>query len=704
MNANHDATNKSRISWPRLILGVFWVLRHMFVRVVRGQGPREVAEIDWRSAEAAPSEATAGTGRAVPVRPRPGRLRGWLESVIAREKATAGGDRLQFRRRQVGWDDLVERELLFRLWGYFHPYRWRIVLLLGHILVAVAIGVLTPWLTKVILDSGVLPGDTTIVLLCTGALGVISLLGSLNMRAYNRRTYAVSHRVVRDFRTSCNAAIERLHPKQFTEVEPQQIATLTQENVAAILQLLSNNVLRTVVGVAVALVLMVVLLLVDWRIAALAAAALPINVLLQVRYRWRFRRAWHRVNEYYYHIKDLVTERVEHHEVFRAFGIHKPAARATDKFITENRNASVTRDWVMADWNFFIELTGHLCNVAIMALTAWMAARGEITPGMFMMLVVISAQLYRPILEAYGVLMNVQGALARISDTIEFIDREKEPTYQPMPPEQHPKQLAGRIELAGVSFNYVPNVSILHDVNMTIDAGAHVGLIGRTGSGKTTLFRLIAREYAPDAGSIRFDGIDYQQLDVDWFRKTQIAVVLQDAHIINSRVGQIIRMAKPDACVDEVIEAAQLAEAHEFIIQLPDGYNTVVGPHGIKLSGGERQRLAIARAALRNPRILFLDEATSSLDNVTEARIQRALERLMDGRTTLAISHRWTTLRSCSPIYCVLDKGQVVEVGSYEQLLEEAGEHGERLYAYLSETYGQTARHIDGQHRTSQSS
>lgn len=682
--SNPPSSFASRPSWPALLRATFWAFRHRGKRFVRGQRFGEQAEQSWRET----TDATEAA--AVPANELPG-WRGRLERFVAHERDMAKGERVLYQRRRVGWEDMVERELVRRIWGYFRPFRWQVVVLLAHILVAVAIGVGTPWVSKVILDAGILAGDMSVAMLCVGALAAMLVLGSLNMRAYNRRSYSVSHRVIANFRTDANAAIERLHPLQFTEVEAQQVATLTQENVAAILQLLSSNVLRTVVGVAVAVVLLFVLLLVDWRIAALGAMALPINTLLQIRYRWRFRRAWHRVNEYYYHIKDLVTERVEHHEVYRAFGIHNQAARDTDRFITQNRNASGLRDWIMADWNFFIELTGHLCNVAIMALTAWMAVRGQITPGMFMMLVLISAQLYRPILEAYGVLMSLQGSLARVSDTLDFIDREKENVYTPLPPGRHPKQLRGAITVEGVSFSYLPERKILRDVDLHIEAGRHVGLIGRTGSGKTTLFRLIAREYEPEGGTIRYDGYDYRDLDIDWFRSTQLAVVLQDPHIINSRIGQVIRMGRPDASYEDVIEAARMAEAHDFIARLPEGYNTLVGPHGMRLSGGERQRLAIARAALRNPRILVLDEATSSLDNITEARIQRALERLMENRTTLAISHRWTTLRYCDDIYCVLDTGQTVHVGSYDQLLALADQHGDHLYSRLSESHGDPA-------------
>ncbi len=678
-----------------LVFAAMAAIRHRFIRRIRGQQLGEAAQPNWRQSgqqatspgDDDPTVSSTTRGHSKKSNQSQSFLRDKLEDFIARESASAVDDKVVYRERRAGWEDMVERDLLRRLWVYFQPYRWQIGLLFVHILIAVAVGVLNPWLAKVILDAGVLPGDTTVVFLCVGGLLISSLFASLNMRAYSRRTYAVSHRVIHDFRRDCNDAIERLHPLQFMEVEAQQVATLTQENVASVLQLLSNNVLRTVVGVAVSFVFLIVLLVIDWRIAALGIAALPINMVLQIRYRWRFRRTWHRVNEYYYHIKDLVTERVEHHEVFRAFGVHKAAADRTDAFIYENRNTSVARDWISADWHFFVELTGHLCNVGIFALTGWLAARGEISPGMFMMLVFIAAQLYRPILDAYGVLMNIQGALSRVSDTLEFVGREKETVHTPLVPERHPKILKGQIELVDVNFSYVPGRMVLANVDMCIHPGDHIGLIGRTGSGKTTLARLISREYEPDDGTIRFDGYDYQDLDIDWFRTTQLAVVLQDAHIINSRIGHVIRMGKPQASIDEVIAAAKLADAHDFINKLPDGYNTMVGPHGMKLSGGERQRLAIARAALRNPRILILDEATSNLDNITETRIQRALERLMADRTTLAISHRWTTLRQCSRIYCVLDNGQVAPVGAYDDLVAQAQAQGEQLYDHLSQVY-----------------
>jgi ATP-binding cassette subfamily B protein len=682
------------LSWTRLILIGIWAEWRSVVRRIRGQRLGEVAEHDWRDSGAGNSnvdgrEGLRGTGPES-TSSISSRIRAWMHRRIERETTMASSELVQFRRRRVGWDELVEGELLRRIWAYFRPHKWWIFVLLIHVTLAVAIGVLRPWLAKIILDEGVLAKDTTVVMLCIGALLAASLFEGLNMRAYQRRSYSMGHEVIRTFRTDCNNAIERLHPREFTVVEPQQAATLTQENVAAVLQLLNANVLRTVVGLAVSIVLLCVLVAVDWRLAILGALALPANMVLQLRYRWRFRRGWHRVNEYYYHIKELVSERFEHHEIFRAFGVHKQAARDTDGFIDENRNASIARDWVMADWNFYVELTGHLCNVSIMAMTGWMAAKGEITPGTFMMLVVISTQLYRPILDAYGLLMNIQGAMARISDTMDFIDREKEPVHEPMPPDRHPKRLGGEIEVVDLNFRYVPDVPILEQVNIHVKPGEHVGLIGRTGSGKTTLFRLIVREYEPDSGNILFDGHDYRDLDIDWFR-SQIAVVLQDAHIINSRIGAIIRLARPEASVEEVIEAAKLAEAHDFISKLPDGYNTLVGPHGIKLSGGERQRLAIARAALRDPGILVLDEATSSLDNITEAKIQRALERIMEDRTTLVISHRWTTLRNCDRIYCVLDNGQVIDVGTYDELLKTAEVHGEQLYRQLTAQFDEAA-------------
>ena len=233
------------------------------------------------------------------------------------------------------------------------------------------------------------------------------------------------------------------------------------------------------------------------------------------------------------------------------------------------------------------------------------------------------------------------------------------------------KPLQGNIDINRISFGYEESDEVLHDVDLHIRQGEFIGLVGKSGVGKSTLINLIMRMYDVDEGSICIDGVDLRQIPQEQLR-AQMGVVLQENFLFTGSVYQNISYAKPDATREEVIRAAKAAGAHEFIVRLPDGYNTYVGERGHTLSGGERQRISIARALLHDPRILILDEATASLDTETEKLIQDALAQLSAGRTTIAIAHRLSTLRNATRLV-VLDKGTVAEIGTHEELMEKEG-------------------------------
>jgi ATP-binding cassette subfamily B protein len=231
--------------------------------------------------------------------------------------------------------------------------------------------------------------------------------------------------------------------------------------------------------------------------------------------------------------------------------------------------------------------------------------------------------------------------------------------------------LQGHIKLEHVSFGYEDSKEVLRDNNLEIKPGEFVGLVGKSGVGKSTLINLIMRMYDVDEGSVLIDGVDIRDIPQELLR-AQMGVVLQENFLFTGSVWQNLTYAKPDATREEVIQAAKSAGAHDFIIRLPDGYNTYVGEKGHTLSGGERQRISIARALLHNPKILILDEATASLDTETEKLIQDALQMLSSGRTTIAIAHRLSTLRNATRLV-VFDRGQIAEVGSHDELMEKQG-------------------------------
>jgi ATP-binding cassette, subfamily B, bacterial len=239
-----------------------------------------------------------------------------------------------------------------------------------------------------------------------------------------------------------------------------------------------------------------------------------------------------------------------------------------------------------------------------------------------------------------------------------------------------PGRVQGRVQMEGVHFAYRKSVAVLHDVNLNIEPGQTLALVGPTGAGKSTVVSLVARFYDPQAGRVLIDGVDLRHMRLDALRRN-ISMVLQDVFLFNGSVRENIRFGKPDATDEEVMAAARVANAHDFITQMPQGYDTEIGERGVKLSGGQKQRISIARAVLKDAPILILDEATSAVDTETEAQIQQALERLMQGRTAIVIAHRLSTIRNADQIL-VLDGGRIVEQGRHTQIM-----NGQGLYAQL---------------------
>jgi subfamily B ATP-binding cassette protein MsbA len=301
---------------------------------------------------------------------------------------------------------------------------------------------------------------------------------------------------------------------------------------------------------------------------------------------------------------------------------------------------------------------------------------GRITPGQLIMFLILTLTIAGSIGQFSGLWTGLQEALGATTRLFEILDTAPEirdaPGAEPLPP------LQGRIVLEGVSFAYHdnPEMKILCDVSLQVEPGEVLALVGPSGAGKTTLVNLIPRFFDPDSGRILVDGQDIRQVQVRSLR-AQVGIVPQETLLFGGTVRENILYGKLEAEYDEMVAAAQAANAHDFITALPKGYDTTVGERGVKLSGGQRQRIAIARALLKDPRILLLDEATSSLDSESEGLVQEALERLMRGRTSIVIAHRLSTVHHATRI-AVLDDGELAELGTHEELMRRGG-----LYAHL---------------------
>ncbi|WP_287719719.1 ABC transporter ATP-binding protein [Nitrosomonas sp.] len=311
---------------------------------------------------------------------------------------------------------------------------------------------------------------------------------------------------------------------------------------------------------------------------------------------------------------------------------------------------------------------------AIMIAAGLMAAGGELNVGAYSILVFMTQRLLWPLTRLGETLDLYQRAMASTHRVLDLL--QAQPTITDGPQTLPVAQVSGEIVFDDISFNYERRASTLNHLSLTVHAGQTIALVGATGSGKSTVVKLLLRFYEPQQGRILLDGHDIRDLRLHDLRKS-IGLVSQDVYLFHGTVYENIAYGSSSASMEDVIAAARTAEAHDFIMELPDDYQTIVGERGQKLSGGQRQRISIARAVLKNPPVLVLDEATSAVDNETEAAIQRSLERITVGRTTIVIAHRLSTIRNAHCIY-VLDKGEVVETGTHEALLSRNG-----LYANL---------------------
>ncbi len=553
--------------------------------------------------------------------------------------------------------------------------RWR--LFIGSLLMLVSrlSGLVLPASTKFIGDEIFVNERYELLKWIALAIGVSSLIQAVTAFALSQILGVAAQRAITDMRKRVQQRIERLPISYFDSTQSGQLISRIMNDAEGIRNLVGTGLGQILGSVVTAVIAVVVLFYVNWQ---LTAATIVVLALFGGVLAYAFKK-----------LRPIFRERnVINAEVTGRLGESLGGIRIVKAYTAEKREElSFTRGAHKLFRNITKSLTGvsavgAFSSVVIGAISVVMIViggnavqAGTMSLGDFLMYISFTFLLALPIIELTSIGTQITDAFAgldRIREVMEMdTEDEEDASRQPLP------KVSGTIDFEDVYFEYEKDVPVLKGVSFHSEAGATTALVGSSGSGKSTILSLVLNFIQPNSGTIKIDGKDLQSVKLRDYRR-HLGVVLQDNFLFDGTVFENIRFSNPEAGFDEIKEVCRIANADEFIEKFPDAYNTIVGERGVKLSGGQRQRIAIARALLANPRILILDEATSSLDSESEALIQEGLNRLRQGRTTFVIAHRLSTIRSADQIL-VVEAGEIRERGTHEELIEMNGRY-KQLY------------------------
>lgn len=557
---------------------------------------------------------------------------------------------------------------LLRITRFMLPYKKQAAMMAGLSLATTCLNLVPPFLQGRIIDE-VLTTNKNLPLLwqLIGVwVGVLVIASCVNITRDRLVAYLAGH-VAADLRSTVYRAIEFLQLAYFDKKQVGAIASRVTSDTDRVWGFLVEGVPYFMLN---GLMLIGVSSFLFWTNPMLAAAILaPIPIIVGIGMKfWRpMAQMFYKVGQKWARFHTHLNESLNGIRVVKAFA--KEDTEFT-KFI--KRNHELRESGVAADARWFTIFGGMMFFTSLGSVICWavggyMVYNKQLTLGEFYRIFALLALVYGP-LQWFAAINNwFSRAMAGADRIFEIIDMEKEEYGDAAVSHD----IKGEVRFENVRFGYDKSNPVIKNMSFTAAPGEMIGLVGKSGAGKSTTINLICRFYEPDAGVIKIDGKDYREITLQDMRN-QIGVVLQEPFLFNGTIAENIAYGKPGATFDEIMAAARAANAHNFILAKPEGYDTIVGERGSKLSGGERQRVSIARAILHNPRILILDEATSSVDVETEKQIQEAIGRLIEGRTTFAIAHRLSTLRNADRLM-VLDKGEIVEMGSHEELMEKKG-------------------------------
>ncbi|HEX2106007.1 MAG TPA: ABC transporter ATP-binding protein [Solirubrobacteraceae bacterium] len=585
-------------------------------------------------------------------------------------------------------DETDQPRDLRRIGRLFRPYRGRLAAVLALIVVSAALGMASPFLLREVLDVAIPRGDTALLTwLVLGMIAVSVVTGVLGV-AQTWLSNVVGQRVMHDLRTAVYRHLQRLSLAFFTRTRTGEVQSRIANDIGGVQNVVTSTATSIVSNVTTVTATIVAMVALDWRLAAFSLGVLPLFVWITRRVGRERKRITGERQGRLADMSSLVEESLSVSGILLGKTMGRSPELA-DRFEADSAELAdlEVRSRMAGRWR----MSSVQMTFAIMpALVYWfagqsIAAGGDaISIGTVVAFTTLQTRLLFPVLSLLNVGIDMQTSLALFHRIFEYLDLPVDIAERRDAVRLDPARVRGEVRFEGVAFGYDPDgPPTLTGIDLTVEPGARVAIVGETGSGKTTMGYLVARLYDTTAGRVTIDGVDVRDLAFESLAGA-VGLVSQETYLFHATIRENLRFARPEATDEELEAAARAAQIHELIASLPDGYDTVVGERGYRFSGGEKQRIAIARTILRNPPVLVLDEATSALDTETERAVQAALDSLAEGRTTIAIAHRLSTVRDADEIV-VLDRGRIVERGTHAELIARGGR-----YAVLAARAGES--------------
>ena len=572
---------------------------------------------------------------------------------------------------------------LRRIARLFRPYRWSLLFVGALVAASSLVSLVNPFLIRAVIDVALPQGRTGLLTVLAIAMIVVAIANSSFSVSQTYVSTRVGQRVMHDLRTAVYSHLQRMSLAFFTRTRTGEVQSRIANDIGGMQATVTTTATTLVSNLTTVVATVIAMIVLDWRLTIASLVMMPVFVWVSRRVGTERRRITRDRQRQLAVLSSIVQESLSVSGILLGHTMGRSAS-LTDSFSGESSKLSdlEVSSNMAGRWR---QSTIQIVMSAMPAVIYWvtgLTGRGDhmaISIGTLVAFTTLQQALFRPAVQLLSVGVDIQSSLELFGRIFEYLDLPVD-IAEPARPVT-PAKIRGEVRLDDVSFSYgspdtgSPDTGrpTLHGIDVTVPAGRSLAIVGETGSGKTTLSYLIPRLYDVTAGSVTIDGIDVRDMAFGTLADA-VGVVSQETYLFHASVAENLRFAKPSATDEEIVAAAKIAQIHDHLMSLPDGYDTVVGERGYRFSGGEKQRLAIARAVLRDPPILVLDEATSALDTQTEQAVQEAIDAASEGRTTITIAHRLSTIRDADEIM-VLDHGEVAERGTHADLLALGGRY-----------------------------